>query len=114
MAFLHTFRPAGATFLDSEVYFRVSCVYVSNFQKNQKCFENRVGTQRKLSKLLNTSFLVSGAVTNRSYRVRVPEDVLKNGKLNRPVKKRCGIRLKGHIGAAGKATLTWGDLKTQE
>ena len=25
-----------------------------------------------------------------------------------------GIRLKGHIGAAGKATTTWGDLKTQE
>ena len=25
-----------------------------------------------------------------------------------------GIRLKGHVGAAGKATTTWGDLKTQE
>ena len=25
-----------------------------------------------------------------------------------------GIRLKGHIGAAGKATVLWGDLKTQE
>ena len=25
-----------------------------------------------------------------------------------------GIRLKGHIGAAGKLTTTWGDLKTQE
>ena len=25
-----------------------------------------------------------------------------------------GIRLKGHIGAAGKATTTWGDLKTQK
>ena len=25
-----------------------------------------------------------------------------------------GIRLKGHIGAAGKATVTWGDLKIQE
>ena len=25
-----------------------------------------------------------------------------------------GIRLKGHIGAAGKATMTWGDLKIQE
>ena len=25
-----------------------------------------------------------------------------------------GIRLKGHVGAAGKATLTWGELKTQE
>ena len=25
-----------------------------------------------------------------------------------------GTRLKGHIGAAGKATTTWGDLKTQE
>ena len=25
-----------------------------------------------------------------------------------------GIRLKGHIGAAGKATMTWGDLKTQK
>ena len=25
-----------------------------------------------------------------------------------------GIRLKGHVGATGKATTTWGDLKTQE
>ena len=25
-----------------------------------------------------------------------------------------GIRLKGHIGAAGKLTTTWGDLKTHE
>ena len=27
---------------------------------------------------------------------------------------RRGIRLKGHVGAAGKATTTWGDLKAQE
>jgi hypothetical protein len=39
------------------------------------------------------------------------EDVSLDG--NRQTLTR-GIRLKGHIGAAGKATTTWGDLKTQE
>ena len=39
------------------------------------------------------------------------EDVSLDG--NRQTLTR-GIRLKGHVGAAGKATTTWGDLKTQE
>ena len=39
------------------------------------------------------------------------EDVSLDG--NRQTLTR-GIRLKGHIGAAGKLTTTWGDLKTQE
>ena len=39
------------------------------------------------------------------------EDVSLDG--NRQTLTR-GIRLKGHIGAAGKATTTWGDLKTQK
>ena len=39
------------------------------------------------------------------------EDVSLDG--NRRTLTR-GMRLKGHIGAAGKATLTWGELKTQE
>ena len=37
------------------------------------------------------------------------EDVSLDG--NRQTFTR-GIRLKGHVGAAGKATTTWGDLKT--
>ena len=39
------------------------------------------------------------------------EDVSLDG--NRQTLTR-GIRLKGHVGAAGKLTTTWGDLKTQE
>ena len=39
------------------------------------------------------------------------EDVSLDG--NRQTLTR-GVRLKGHVGAAGKATTTWGDLKTQE
>ena len=39
------------------------------------------------------------------------EDVSLDG--NRQTLTR-GIRLKGHVGAAGKATTTWGDLKTYE
>ena len=39
------------------------------------------------------------------------EDVSLNG--NRQTLTN-GIRLKGHVGAAGKARTTWGDLKTQE
>ena len=39
------------------------------------------------------------------------EDVSLDG--NRQMLTR-GIRLKGHVGAAGKATLTWGELKTSQ
>ena len=39
------------------------------------------------------------------------EDVSLDG--NRQTLTR-GIRLKGHVGAAGKATSTWGDLKTAQ
>ena len=39
------------------------------------------------------------------------EDVSLDG--NRRTLTR-GIRLKGHVGAAGKATVTWGELKAQE
>ena len=50
------------------------------------------------------------AQSNAVYYYQI-EDVSLDG--NRQTLTR-GIRLKGHVGAAGKATTTWGDLKTHE